>query len=81
MRLKRVKIFGFKTFADRTEIEFGDGLTAVVGPNGCGKSNIADALLWVMGEQNPRENTPAAPPSWRATCCRPSRASWSTSSS
>jgi chromosome segregation protein len=54
MQLKRLHLVGFKTFADKTEIEFGEGITAVVGPNGCGKSNIADALLWVMGEQNPR---------------------------
>jgi chromosome segregation protein len=54
MQIKKLQLVGFKTFADKTEIEIGDGLTAVVGPNGCGKSNIADALLWVMGEQNPR---------------------------
>jgi chromosome segregation protein len=54
MMLKRLNLAGFKTFADKTEIEFGEGMTAVVGPNGCGKSNVADALLWVMGEQNPR---------------------------
>ncbi|MDW8206897.1 MAG: chromosome segregation protein SMC [Chloroherpetonaceae bacterium] len=54
MRLKKLALLGFKTFADRTEIEIGDGLTAIVGPNGSGKSNIVDALLWVMGEQNPR---------------------------
>lgn len=54
MQLKSLHLVGFKTFADKTEIAFGEGLTAVVGPNGCGKSNIADALLWVMGEQNPR---------------------------
>ena len=54
MRLKRLQLTGFKSFADRTEIEFSEGLTAVVGPNGCGKSNIGDALLWVLGEQNPR---------------------------
>ncbi len=54
MQLKKLQMSGFKTFADRTEIEFGDGLTAIVGPNGSGKSNIVDALLWVLGEQNPR---------------------------
>ncbi len=54
MKLKRLSLAGFKTFADKTDIELGDGVTAVVGPNGCGKSNIADALLWVLGEQNPR---------------------------
>ncbi|HSV75017.1 MAG TPA: chromosome segregation protein SMC [Chthonomonadales bacterium] len=54
MRLKKLHLTGFKSFADKTEIEFSEGLTAVVGPNGCGKSNIGDALLWVLGEQNPR---------------------------
>jgi chromosome segregation protein len=54
VKLKRLSLAGFKTFADKTEIELGDGVTAVVGPNGCGKSNIADALLWALGEQNPR---------------------------
>lgn len=54
MKLKRLCLSGFKTFADRTEIELSEGITAVVGPNGCGKSNIADAILWALGEQNPR---------------------------
>ncbi len=54
MQLKRLHLLGFKTFADKTEVEIGDGLTAIVGPNGSGKSNIVDALLWVLGEQNPR---------------------------
>lgn len=54
MKLRRLSLAGFKTFADKTDIELGDGVTAVVGPNGCGKSNIADAILWVLGEQNPR---------------------------
>ncbi len=54
MKLKRLQLLGFKTFADKTEIEIGDGLTAIVGPNGSGKSNIVDALLWVLGEQNSR---------------------------
>lgn len=52
MRLKKVIILGFKSFADRTVIEFHSGVTAIVGPNGCGKSNIADAFRWVMGEQS-----------------------------
>ncbi len=52
MRITKLKIFGFKSFAQRTEINFpGNGLTAVVGPNGCGKSNIVDAIRWVLGEQ------------------------------
>jgi chromosome segregation protein len=50
MRLKRVKIFGFKTFADRTEFSLDGGIVAVVGPNGCGKSNLVDAMLWGLGE-------------------------------
>ncbi len=54
MKLQSLHIVGFKTFADRTTLEPGPGITAVVGPNGCGKSNIADALLWALGEQNPR---------------------------
>lgn len=54
MQLKRLQLLGFKTFADKTEIEIDRGMTAVVGPNGSGKSNIVDALLWVLGEQNPR---------------------------
>ncbi|HLV79171.1 MAG TPA: chromosome segregation protein SMC, partial [Chthonomonadaceae bacterium] len=54
VQLKKLQLLGFKTFADKTEIEIDTGLTAVVGPNGSGKSNIVDALLWVLGEQNPR---------------------------
>ena len=54
MRLKRVRIFGFKTFADRTEFDLDGGIVAVVGPNGCGKSNLVDAILWGLGEGNAR---------------------------
>ena len=54
MHLKRLELFGFKSFADRTELEFKPGITAVVGPNGSGKSNISDAILWALGEQNVR---------------------------
>ena len=52
LRLARMQIAGFKSFYDRTEARFPPGLTAVVGPNGCGKSNIGDALNWVLGEQS-----------------------------
>lgn len=55
MRLKRVRIFGFKTFADRTDVNLEGGIVAVVGPNGCGKSNLVDAILWGLGEGNARQ--------------------------
>lgn len=55
MRLKRVRLFGFKTFADRTEFDVSGGVIAVVGPNGCGKSNLVDAILWGLGEGNARQ--------------------------
>lgn len=52
MRIKKLEVFGFKSFADRVVIHFDQGVTGIVGPNGCGKSNVVDALRWVMGEQN-----------------------------
>jgi chromosome segregation protein len=54
MRLKTLKVFGFKTFAESTVLDFTSGITAVVGPNGSGKSNLVDAIRWVLGEQSTR---------------------------
>jgi len=53
-KLSKLEIRGFKSFADAAELDFPEGITAVVGPNGCGKSNISDAILWVLGEQSTR---------------------------
>ena len=57
MRLTKIKLAGFKSFVDPTTIDFPSNLTGVVGPNGCGKSNIIDAVRWVMGELSAK--TPA----------------------
>ena len=54
MRLKSVRIFGFKTFAEKVEFNLDADIIAIVGPNGCGKSNIVDAILWGLGEPNAR---------------------------
>ena len=54
MRLDHIKIAGFKSFPERAELAFDDGVTAIVGPNGCGKSNVIDAITWVLGEQSAR---------------------------
>ena len=53
-KLKKLELLGFKSFADRSRLEFADGIAAVVGPNGCGKSNLSDAITWVLGEQSAR---------------------------
>src|SRR6056300_2092932 len=52
MRLKSIKLAGFKSFVDPTTVQFPHNMSAVVGPNGCGKSNIIDAVRWVMGESS-----------------------------
>jgi len=54
MKIKRLDILGFKSFIDKASLDFPPGITAIVGPNGCGKSNIVDAIRWVMGEQSAR---------------------------
>jgi chromosome segregation protein len=54
MRLKSIEIKGFKSFGDKVTIHFNDGVTGIVGPNGCGKSNVVDAMRWVLGEQKSR---------------------------
>lgn len=55
MRIKKIDIIGFKSFKDRTVIQFDAGITGIVGPNGCGKSNIVDALVWVMGDMSAKD--------------------------
>ena len=54
MRIKQLEIKGFKSFKNRTVIRFGKAINCIVGPNGCGKSNVVDAFLWAIGENAPR---------------------------
>ena len=54
MRIKKLEIKGFKSFHDKTVLDFKPGITSVVGPNGCGKSNVLEAIRWAMGEQRAR---------------------------
>jgi chromosome segregation protein len=55
MKIKKIEVLGFKSFADKIAIDFPQGVTAVVGPNGCGKSNVVDAIRWALGEQSPKQ--------------------------
>ncbi|MFH1757984.1 MAG: AAA family ATPase, partial [Pseudomonadota bacterium] len=55
MKIKKIEVCGFKSFSEKIEIGFPAGVTAIVGPNGCGKSNVVDAIRWALGEQSPKQ--------------------------
>src|SRR2546425_9347148 len=55
MFLHKIELQGFKSFVDKTELTFGEGISGVIGPNGCGKTNVSDAIRWVMGEQSAKQ--------------------------
>ena len=65
MKIKKLELVGFKSFVDRTVLHFDHDVLGIVGPNGCGKSNIVDAIRWCMGEQSAR--APARPVAWRTS--------------
>jgi len=75
MRIKRIKLSGFKSFVEPAELRIEPGLTGVVGPNGCGKSNVLEAIRWVMGESSPKSMRGAGMDDviFAGTAARPSR--------
>ena len=55
LNLEKIELRGFKSFADKVEIPFKEGVTAIIGPNGCGKSNVSDAIRWTLGERSAKQ--------------------------